>query len=141
MTYLLPFLLLLIASPALAAEPVVDVQLCREMLSHTPRDDVAYKPGVDVKGRPVAPADLQTTQDYNFLKQVAEIPLTIDLAQRLSLDTAGLEMKTELPPLQMRPDGRIFWNGQDITQQAVYYCEGQGMTPPLVIRPEAVEVK
>jgi hypothetical protein len=130
-------LLCLITLPAWAEEPVVDVQLCREMVSHTPRDDVTFKPGVGANGKTVAPADLQTSQDYNFLKQIHDIPLSVDLAKRLSLSVTGLEMQTALPPLQIRPDGRIFWNGQDITQQATYYCEGQGNVPPMVIRPEA----
>ncbi len=137
MKHIILCLLLLLSMPAMAEETTVDVQLCRVMISHTPRDDVTFKPGVDVNGKAVAPADLQTSQDYNFLKQVQDIPLTVDLAKRLSIDTTGLEMKTALPPLQMRPDGRIFWNGQDITQQAAYYCEGQGHPPQMIIRPEA----
>ena len=131
------FVLLFFGVPAWAEDVTVDINLCREMVSHTPRGDVAFQPGVDAKGKPVAPADLQTSQDFNFLKNIREIPLTVDLAERLEVDAKGLEMKTDLPPLQLRPDGRVFWNGQDLTQQAVYMCDQQGQTPPMVIRPDA----
>ena len=37
---------------------VVTKKDCRRIVSHRPGGDVAYQPGVDVRGRPVAPADL-----------------------------------------------------------------------------------
>jgi hypothetical protein len=47
---------------ALRAQPmevvVVGRETCRTLTAHSPAADVEYKPGVDVKGRPVAPADL-----------------------------------------------------------------------------------
>ena len=37
---------------------VVTERECRFLARHRPADDVEFKPGVDVRGRPVAPADL-----------------------------------------------------------------------------------
>ncbi|MEQ8734054.1 MAG: hypothetical protein RIC29_03960, partial [Rhodospirillaceae bacterium] len=31
---------------------------CRKLISHIPADDVAFEPGLDVRGRKVAPTDL-----------------------------------------------------------------------------------
>ena len=130
--FILLFLVVVTIGSANAEEVTVDVQLCRELINHTPRNDVTYRAGAD----PVAPADLPAGQDYNFLTQnIREIPITIDLADDLLLDTTGLEMPYDLPPVQLRPDGRVFWNGQDITQTVHYRCEEQGKTVPLVIRP------
>lgn len=46
----------------LRAQPVevvvVGSDTCRRLTTHIPAADVEYKPGVDLKGRPVAPADL-----------------------------------------------------------------------------------
>lgn len=47
-------------SPSAAAESEVTVTArdCQRLVAHRPSDDVAFKPGVDVHGNPVAPADL-----------------------------------------------------------------------------------
>lgn len=111
---------------------VVDVSLCRTLVSHTPRDDVNYHPGQDVvNGKVVPPADVSDNGDLNFLKtQTIEIPLTVDVARRLNISHPGVEMETRLPPLQLRPDGRVFWQGRDLTTQTVDLCEGY--VPPSV---------
>lgn len=44
--------------PAYAETVRVSKQDCARVVRHTPAPDVAYKPGVDVYGRKVAPADL-----------------------------------------------------------------------------------
>ncbi|MES2729657.1 MAG: hypothetical protein V4621_06120 [Pseudomonadota bacterium] len=138
MKYLIFTLALFMAFPSWAEDVTVDVQLCRDMVSHVPGNDVAYRPGVDVKGKPVIAADVQTSQDFNFLKTIQEIPLSVDLARRLNINTTGLEMETPLPPLHLRPDGRVFWNGQDLTQQSMHFCRNQGHAAPMVIRPDAI---
>ncbi|CUW40443.1 protein of unknown function [Magnetospirillum sp. XM-1] len=54
---------------------------CSRLVSHTPSADVAYKPGVDVRGRPVVPADADPKQAEfakKVLPEVLEIPLTIN---------------------------------------------------------------
>lgn len=49
-----------LAAPARADDSRVRVSRedCRRAVEHHPAPDVTYKPGVDVYGRPVAPADL-----------------------------------------------------------------------------------
>ncbi len=46
------------ASPSLGETIRVSKQACANVVRHTPAPDVAYKPGVDVYGRKVTPADL-----------------------------------------------------------------------------------
>ena len=51
-------------------------------MRHIPRDDVAYRPGVDVYGHPVAPADLH---DYSAitesLPETIEFPIVLSAAR------------------------------------------------------------
>lgn len=54
---------------------------CSRVIQHTPAADVAYKPGVDVHGKPVVPADADPKQAEfakKILPEVLEIPLTIN---------------------------------------------------------------
>ena len=41
-----------------AAGPTIVTRDCLPLQAHQPDDDVAYRPGVDVNGKPVVPADL-----------------------------------------------------------------------------------
>ena len=45
------------AAPA-SAEIAISREDCERLVRHEPAPDVAYRPGVDVHGRPVVPADL-----------------------------------------------------------------------------------
>ncbi len=65
------------------------------MVEHQPRADVAYKPGVDVHGDPVAPADV--SGQYSAIKppstvefDIAFNPLHAALANRLSETSLSL---------------------------------------------------
>ena len=54
---------------------------CSRLIQHFPAPDVAYKPGVDVRGRPVVSADADPAQAAfakKILPEVLEIPLTIN---------------------------------------------------------------
>lgn len=53
---------------------------CSRLVRHTPAPDVAYQPGVDARGRTVAPADVPGSGADaipGLLPEVLEIPLTI----------------------------------------------------------------
>ncbi len=89
----LPVLLFLAAtflciySPLALASPVVDPVLCRALTKHVPQADVAYQSGVDVYGKPVAPADLPDSPRMT-LPDTIKIPLTLNLVKMLNLNTA-----------------------------------------------------
>lgn len=83
----------------------------------------AYVPGVDVQGRPVAPANLGGGSGQDFLPDVIRIPLNIDLAQRLDQDLPeGAQMEAGLGMIEIYKDGHVAFNGRDLTPQVYQLC-------------------
>lgn len=108
---------------ALPAYAQTENDLCQKLARHVPADDVAYKPGIDVHGNAVVPADLNSNAQI-LVPDVIEIPLAVDLAQRLGgALPQGVEMNALIGFLQITKDGRVLQNGQDLTDQAVYLCK------------------
>ena len=68
--------------PSVSAETKVYVsrQDCRILTQHIPKDDVAYKAGVDVRGRSVKPADISPALDLG-LKNGISFLLILDVAE------------------------------------------------------------
>jgi hypothetical protein len=98
---------------------------------HTPNNDVTFKPGVDVNGKDVAPPDLPGGSPIG-INEFIEVPLTVDLAQRLSQPVPnGVEIKAIVGNLRLYKDGRITNNGQDVIPQASMMCGA-----PLKVMPE-----
>jgi len=114
---------LLICCPcfeARAASSKVDPTLCNALVKHTPDADVAYQPGVDVDGNPVAPADLPGSPQIKLPSKI-QIPLTLNLAKTLNLNTSsypynqlGQGTEATLGVLTVEGD-KVSFNGQDIT--------------------------
>jgi len=109
--------------------PVVDLSACQTLTRHRPAADVEYKPGVDVRGRPVAPADLPGSTGSAPIDRF-DIPVTLDLAKRMGLraPTGGLRGDAQIGWLTL--DGnRLFFNGQpigDVAQAELYaYCRAR----------------
>jgi hypothetical protein len=85
-------------------------------------DDAAYQPGVDVNGQPVAPADLAGSAPEGFdTPWPVEIPITIDLAQRLEPDTAW-DGEGVVGLAVIDAAGRVTFNGRDIGDAVVRVC-------------------
>lgn len=72
-------------TPTIAVDPAA----CRWVKQHRASADVNYQPGVDVQGRPVAPADLPGTAQIQLPERI-EIPITLDLAERFGLPRTAL---------------------------------------------------
>ena len=68
-----------LTSPAAAELVVISRDDCARIAAHTPAPDVAYRPGVDARGRPVAPADLEdnATLEYGAEDVVIEIAVPL----------------------------------------------------------------
>ncbi|WP_255542570.1 hypothetical protein [Azospirillum sp. INR13] len=64
--------------------PVIDLSLCQRLTRHVPAADVEYRPGVDVNGRPVVPADLPGTAGAQPPVPI-DLPLSVDLARRMGI--------------------------------------------------------
>ena len=106
-------LALLAAAPQAAAQTiVVDSATCRALVAHVPAADVAYRPGVDVHGRPVAGADLEPSAPV--LAREFSFDLQVDLAGRVPAHSRLFEPALTVGRITMTPDGRFAFNGQPL---------------------------
>ncbi|WP_431858828.1 hypothetical protein [Azospirillum sp.] len=102
-------------TPAAAQTPTFDVAICRTLPRHVPSADVEYKPGVDVRGNRVAPADLPGSAGAAPMDRF-EIPVTLEVARRLGFATPGagaLPRTAEVGRLSIQGN-RLFFNGQPL---------------------------
>lgn len=114
-------LCLVAAAPAYAetATKDSDLALCKLRSQHLAS---AYQPGVDVKGNAVVAADVNVAPATAL--DVVRIPMTVDLAQRLGSVPAGAEMKAATGMIEIYKDGRVTFNGQDMSEVAIVLCDG-----------------
>lgn len=106
---------------ATSTPPTIDTRFCQALVKHVPDADVAYQPGVDVHGKPVAPADLDS--GYNIaLPEEISIPLSVDLMSFLKMDTSALPAsamkRNDIPlgTLTVRGD-KVLFNGKPLTDE------------------------
>ena len=133
MAYLAPALFLLaaalvaapVAAPVAAHEkaPVaISVAItradCARLVAHVPDPDVAYRPGVDVHGREVVPADLGGAPRIE-LPETILIDIEIDLLARFGIpaNPALYDPDAEVGEVAYR-DGRFTFNGQPLQDEA-----------------------
>ncbi len=127
------------SSAALSAETVkLSTGDCSKLVQHVPAD-AAYKPGVDVRGKPVVPADLGGGSSITIPDEI-NIQIGIDLADRLALrDARRIQPTTPGLPGQPTPSDPVrkvlpyegkaaigtltikgndaYWNGERIAPQ------------------------
>ncbi|MCW2236708.1 hypothetical protein [Azospirillum canadense] len=124
-----PLILLAGFSGTAAAQPV-DLSVCQYLTAHRPAPDVEYTPGVDVKGRPVAPADLPGSAGTAPAAERFDFPLTIDFLRRSGVRVPpGAAAKVpgtgEIGVLTLYGN-RLYFNGQPLggaTEAELYaYC-------------------
>ncbi len=117
-TYLLIFLGALQALPAAAAtttEVTVSNKDCREIIAAVPAPDVAYRPGVDVGGRKVVPADLAARPDAFRLPDQITFNIGEDLAKKFNSQYTG---DTVFGKVTVKR-GEVFWNGRALGGQSL----------------------
>lgn len=118
-------LLMTISSPAYAQN---EAAFCKLWLSSRAAPtssvaDAAYKPGVDVHGKAVVPADVNDGAMAKAVPQAFRFPVTMDLAQKFAPSLPqGLEMKAGLGMIETHEDGTVTYNGVDITKGAAHLC-------------------
>lgn len=121
------------AAPAWAQQTTITGVDCRKLVRHQPAPDVAYKPGVDVKGRKVAPADL------NDAPQI-KVPETITFDAAVDLRRFGIPNSSPLfqpnvsvGRVDVQQDGKVFFNGQRLGNPEVAaleeFCQAQLKKP------------
>ena len=107
------------ATNAAAAQVTVQIteQDCSRLVRHVATADTTYQPGVDVDGKPVAPADLDGGQQVSAPDTIV-FPLTLDLADRLGVPPAGdadFLARPVIGEVAVTHDGRVLLNGVALT--------------------------
>ena len=114
-------------------------KLCRTYAQHVPEAGVRYKPGVDVRGREVTPADLDSGQAGIAVPEIVKFNITADVARRLvekpedSVSGAtgpepadlpeGLEMKAGIGEVAIDTEtGSVYFNGVPVTERFKALC-------------------
>ncbi|MBB4286042.1 hypothetical protein [Roseospira goensis] len=88
----------------------IDAETCRRLVRHVPDPDVTYRPGVDVRGRPVPSADLH---DYSAFE--ALVPDTVTF--HVVLDP--FEATDAVPPRGIESPGMVLGTvSYDISRDA-----------------------
>ena len=121
MTRSMPAALFLAFLPLLAGEAAAeDARLrvnaadCARLVRHMPAPDVAYRPGVDVYGRPVAPADLSPADVA--IPETISILITLDLQERFGIPANSVlfEGNAAIGVVAVEGD-RVTFNGLELT--------------------------
>ena len=98
---------------------VIDTAACRWAQRHVAAADVEYRPGVDVNGRPVAPADLPGSNNVALPKEI-QIGITADIAKRFKLPPNALYAgEAYIGTVAVDTlSGKVTFNGQPIDNDA-----------------------
>ncbi|ACI98631.1 hypothetical protein [Rhodospirillum centenum] len=96
---------------------IVDRAACRWLQRHVPDADVEYRPGVDVNGRPVAPADLPGSPRIALPDRI-EIGITLPLAQRFGIPADALYAGEAYLGTVTVEGNRVLFNGQPLSSDA-----------------------
>jgi hypothetical protein len=119
LTAILSLLLATANTPALAEDAILRMTQadCKRLVAHQPAPDVAYRPGVDARGGPVAPPEVEGGLPLQVPKDLL-IPIELDLYDRLGLppDTNAVEARVILGSVELR-DGRAYFNGRPLEDE------------------------
>lgn len=116
----------ILVAPAASAEVVrieTSQENCARIQKHIARNDVTYKPGVDVNGKPVAPADLQ--DQPKFLKDEIVIDLALplkdlyDVANPPNRKIQNAEVLVGTVRYELL-SGKFYFNDQPLADTALY---------------------
>ena len=121
----LTVILALIAAPTLAQDTssrllAISDRDCQRLVLHRPDADVYYKPGVDVRGNPVAPADVPGQARIAVPGEIT-IRVTVDLLQR-----HGVPAESPLAPRGEAAVGTVVYD--TLSGRLTY--DGQALNDP-----------
>ena len=117
MRWLLPWLIFPCAAAA-QARVTIDTANCQLLMRHAMAPDVTYRPGVDVQGRAVVPADLPSDSSLNLPRDIPinlEIPVSTLLGRNSPYLTR--DAKIQVGRVVVQQDGRVLFNGQPVTDE------------------------
>ena len=111
---------------------------CQQLTEHVPDDDVNYKPGRE----DVVPADVDGGVAQPVFDPIS-IPVQIELLEYMDIDVPdGIDLEPYVAQVDVFQDGRVLYNGQDISKQTVVLCsdaDGQAEEDALNSQPEETE--
>jgi hypothetical protein len=117
--------------PAPGREPTIriDPAACQWVTRHHPSADVEYKPGVDVNGNAVAPADLPGSGGIDLSGDI-NIAITLNTAKRLGIPANDLyKGEVQVGMVTLRGN-QVLFNGKPIQpeaeQELLMLCREQG---------------
>lgn len=97
------------------------VDVCK---GHTSQSDITYQPADDVN---------LNSFDFGLNKKIIKIPLEYDAIQALGISAPwqdNIDAKADLGMLEIHPDGRMTFAGQEITASSLQaICEQRNGTP------------
>lgn len=121
MKHMLALLLVIFPASAWAGEEEVDglspemrKEICRSYVTHIPRDDVEYKPGVTRDGWVIPPADLQ--EPITIMDDITinlDMPLLPHVPQAAGINADLSEMRIHAGTLTIRK-GQVYYNGKPL---------------------------
>lgn len=87
-------------------------------MRHAMAPDVSYRPGVDVQGRAVAPADLPSDSTLALPRDIP-INIGIPVSTLLGRNSPYLtrDAKIQVGQVVVQQDGRVLFNGQPVTDE------------------------
>lgn len=106
------------------SDPLADFQKsdCNWLVRHVPADDVAYKPGVDVNGNKVVPADLNGSYSFEMPKTVtATVSRRLLGHENLRQETPFAEVEIDLTTGEVKINGQGLTN--DETKDLIAFCQ------------------
>jgi hypothetical protein len=110
------------AAPA-NAEIAISRKDCQRLVNHEPAPDVTYQPGVDVHGRPVAPADLGGGQQIQ-LPDVIYIPIEVLIQDKYGIPANSvLYDATALVGVVAVRGNRVYFEDQELTDPEIAALE------------------
>ncbi|MCE2510088.1 MAG: hypothetical protein J4G10_03810 [Alphaproteobacteria bacterium] len=92
---------------------------CLKITKHVPAADVEYQPGVDVHGRPVAPADVEGSSSVKVPENFT-IDITVELDARFGMPATPDFYKPEANIGVVTVEGdQAYFNGQPLATESV----------------------
>jgi hypothetical protein len=94
---------------------------CQSLVQHIPQQNTQYQEGMDVRGRPVVPADMAGQAPLN-LPQEYSVLITVNQAQSLGIQIPYMQLQADtfVGNAVVGTDGSVSFNGQTIATQNVY---------------------
>ena len=111
---LVPFLLILAIASGPGVAQTIAERDCRRLERHVPAPGVAFQPGVDSRGRQVAPADLAPAPA--IVPERLPVFLGVDLRRRLGLPP-GMIADLPLGVIEIE-NGTVLFNGRPLAPDA-----------------------